>query len=725
MTDLADLERYVSRLTGAEKAELDKLLVGMKWDWAGYWARPNQLPPEGDWLTWLVLAGRGFGKTRCAAEWIRSRVDSREASRIALIAETQKDLEEVLVFGDSGIHSVFPPHQKPKITKKPIKIEFHTGAIATGYNATEPDQLRGPQFDTAICFIAGTMVTTQFSEQPIETIKVGDCVMTRMGLRRVMYVQSLDSNVGTVEFSNGRTLTGTADHPIYLTTGWTRLDQLEKGDIGCAVNASNGVAISGIDTATGITSAPTRAVGQKQLGFIGRCGSRLMGSLHPALMSTIRMTTKATTISTILSAFRGESICDFIERHIQSSARIGMQPLLSISNASIAASRSSARSVSTIQHAHVASTGPARKSGRSSESAYIAAQHSEPDSATCAVSVASTWRPSGRQKVYCLTVEGSPEYFANGILVHNCDEFAKFRYARETWDQLQFGLRLGKRPRVMITTTPRPIPILKEILKATTTAVTRGITTDNTANLAASFVKAITEKYAGTRLGRQELSAEILDDVPNALWTREALDRDRRGPNNIPPLKRIVVAIDPAAKTNEMPEDGAATGIVVAGVGDDGRGYVLDDATVRLSPNGWARMAVACFDRYQADCIVGEINNGGEMVEATVRAVRPTARFKAVHATRGKWTRAEPIAALYEQGRISHVGSFAPLEDEMVNFSANGMVGDRSPDRVDALVWALTELFPSITKAIKPLPKLMSGLPTAQGDHTSNGWMLS
>lgn len=456
MTDLADLERYVSRLTGAEKAELDKLLVGMKWDWAGYWARPNQLPPEGDWLTWLVLAGRGFGKTRCAAEWIRSRVDSREASRIALIAETQKDLEEVLVFGDSGIYSVFPPHQKPKITKKPIKIEFHTGAIATGYNATEPDQLRGPQFDTAIC-----------------------------------------------------------------------------------------------------------------------------------------------------------------------------------------------------------------------------------------------------------------------------DEFAKFRYARETWDQLQFGLRLGKRPRVMITTTPRPIPILKEILKATTTAVTRGITTDNTANLAASFVKAITEKYAGTRLGRQELSAEILDDVPNALWTREALDRDRRGPNNIPPLKRIVVAIDPAAKTNEMPEDGAATGIVVAGVGDDGRGYVLDDATVRLSPNGWARMAVACFDRYQADCIVGEINNGGEMVEATVRAVRPTARFKAVHATRGKWTRAEPIAALYEQGRISHVGSFAPLEDEMVNFSANGMVGDRSPDRVDALVWALTELFPSITKAIKPLPKLMSGLPTAQGDHTSNGWMLS
>jgi phage terminase large subunit-like protein len=456
MTDLADLERYVARLTGEQKAELDQKLAGVMWNWSTYWARPNQLPPEGDWLTWLVLAGRGFGKTRTGAEWIRAQVDGG-ARRIALIAETQKDLEEVMVFGDSGIERVFPPHQRPKITKKPIRIEFHTGAIATGYNATEPDQLRGPQFDCA-------------------------------------------------------------------------------------------------------------------------------------------------------------------------------------------------------------------------------------------------WG----------------------------DELAKWRYARETWDQLQFGLRLGKHPRQCITTTPRPIPILKEILAAGTTVVTRGVTTDNTANLAPSFIETITAKYAGTRLGRQELSAEILDDIPNALWTRDALDRDRRGPNDIPPLKRIVVAIDPAAKKNDMPEDGAATGIVVAGVGEDNRGYVLDDATVRLSPNGWARMAVACFDRYSADCIVGEVNNGGEMVEATVRAVRPTAPFKSVHASKGKWARAEPIAALYEQGRVSHVGTFAALEDEMVNFSANGLVGGVSPDHVDALVWALTELFPSITKAIKPARPKLSGLPTASSsgeDQTNTGWM--
>jgi phage terminase large subunit-like protein len=306
-----------------------------------------------------------------------------------------------------------------------------------------------------------------------------------------------------------------------------------------------------------------------------------------------------------------------------------------------------------------------------------------------------------------------------------CDELAKWRYSRETWDQLQFGLRLGSRPRQIITTTPRPIPVLKEILASDTTVVTRGITLDNEANLAAPFIKYITDKYAGTRLGRQELSAEILDDIPDALWTRTALDRDRRKPDQVPPLKRVVVAIDPAAKKNDVPEDGAATGIVVAGVGEDGRGYVLDDATCRESPNGWARMAVACFDRHQGDCIVGEINNGGDMVEATVRAVRPTVPFKEVTASRGKWTRAEPIAALYEQGRVSHVGTFASLEDEMVNFGPNGMVGDASPDRVDALVWALTELFPVMTKKTVEKKKLPRTPVIGFDDRDGHGWMAN
>jgi phage terminase large subunit-like protein len=237
-------------------------------------------------------------------------------------------------------------------------------------------------------------------------------------------------------------------------------------------------------------------------------------------------------------------------------------------------------------------------------------------------------------------------------------------------------------------------------------------------NLAESFLEQIERRYAGTRLGRQELYAEVLEDAPDALWTRANLDQHRRSEGKIPALKRIVVAIDPAAKTNELKEDGAATGIVAAGVGEDGRGYVLDDATIRASPNGWARRAVSVYDRFSADAIVGETNNGGDMVEATVRSVRGGVPFISVHASRGKWTRAEPVAALYEQGRISHVGTFAALEDEMVLFGPNGLADGVSPDRVDALVWALTELFPQITARVQPKPPVSAPIHRGAG-----GWM--
>lgn len=274
---------------------------------------------------------------------------------------------------------------------------------------------------------------------------------------------------------------------------------------------------------------------------------------------------------------------------------------------------------------------------------------------------------------------------------------------------LQFGLRLGEHPRQVITTTPRPIKLLRTLAADPLTVVTRGRTADNRLNLAASFLKTVIARYQGTRLGRQELDAEILDDMPDALWTRARLDECRRAAKELPELRRVVVAIDPAAKSNQAREDGAATGIVVAAIGDDNRGYVLDDATLRASPDGWARRAIACFDRFEADCIVGETNQGGDMVESTVRAVRPGVPYRGVTATRGKWVRAEPIAALYEQGRVSHVGTFAALEDEMVAFGPDGMADGASPDRVDALVWALTELFPQMTRRkVRTAPRIES-----------------
>lgn len=286
-----------------------------------------------------------------------------------------------------------------------------------------------------------------------------------------------------------------------------------------------------------------------------------------------------------------------------------------------------------------------------------------------------------------------------------CDELAKWRYAQESWDMLQFGLRLGDDPRQLITTTPRPIVLLKNIMKDPRTVVTRGSTYENSANLAKTFLDNIRAKYEGTRLGRQELQAEVLDDVPGSLWTREGIDKYRKGPTDkLPDMQRVVVAIDPAGKSQEtaISEGTAETGIVVAGLGVDGRGYVLDDLSVSLSPNGWARRALSAFDQYSADAIVVETNQGGDMVKHTIKSVRNVPVVE-VHASRGKVTRAEPIAALYEQGRISHVGSHADLEDQMVLFTPLGIAGDTTGDRVDALVWALTQLFPSIIRRPEPV----------------------
>lgn len=285
-----------------------------------------------------------------------------------------------------------------------------------------------------------------------------------------------------------------------------------------------------------------------------------------------------------------------------------------------------------------------------------------------------------------------------------CDELAKWRYAQETWDMLQFGLRLGDDPRQAITTTPRPIPLIKKLMADPRTVTTRGSTFDNIGNLASSFVTQIKAKYEGTRLGRQELEAEVLDDVPGALWTRDMLDKTRRKRGDkLPDMQRVVVAIDPAGKSQEtaVSEGTAETGIIVAGLGVDGRGYVLDDLSCSLSPNGWARRAVSGYDMYRADRIVIETNQGGDMVRQTIESVRQGISIAEVHASRGKVTRAEPIGALYEQGRVSHVGAFAELEDQMVLFTPLGIMGETTGDRTDALVWAMTELFPSIINKVE------------------------
>jgi len=413
-----EVEAALAKLTDQEAQAL-------LYDWRGFLARPDQIAPEGDWDIWLALAGRGWGKTRTGAEWVREEVTSGRASRIALVAETAADARDVMV---AELLRIFPPDVKPEYIKSNRCVEFSNGAKAWTYNATEPDQLRGPQHDLA-------------------------------------------------------------------------------------------------------------------------------------------------------------------------------------------------------------------------------------------------W----------------------------CDELAKWRYARETWDMLQFGLRLGSHPRQLVTTTPRPIELIKAIVAGQEgkVSVTRGRTLDNRSNLAPAFMERIQRRYEGTRLGRQELNAEILGDLPGAIWTQMSLDAYRA--REAPELRRILVSVDPAVTATE---DSDEHGIMVGGIDADQTGYVIEDASMRGTPLEWAKRVVSLAKTHGADGVVVEVNQGGDMVAHTLRTVAPNLNIIEVRASRGKHVRAEPVAALYEQGRIRHVGQFPELEAQMTQFTTEGYQGEDSPDRADALVWLMSELMPDMVDGV-------------------------
>ena len=271
-----------------------------------------------------------------------------------------------------------------------------------------------------------------------------------------------------------------------------------------------------------------------------------------------------------------------------------------------------------------------------------------------------------------------------------CDELGKWKNAEATWDMLQFGLRIGPRLKQIITTTPRPTRLMKRLLADPGVVRARLSTARNRENLAKGFVEALDERYGGTRLGRQELDGELIEDREDALWSRQMLVEARV--REAGELRRIVVAVDPPACARKTSD---ACGIVAAGLDADGNAVVLADATLKAArPQYWAGAAVALYHRLEADCIVAEVNQGGDMVTAVIRTVDEAVPVKAVRANRGKWLRAEPVAALYAQGRVKHAGRFAELEDEMCDFGPDGLSGGRSPDRVDALVWAVGELLP-------------------------------
>jgi phage terminase large subunit-like protein len=418
-------------------------------DWQSH-ARPEQLPPPPPWSTWLILAGRGWGKTRTGAEWIRSKAESGAVSRIALVAATASDARDTMIEGESGLLAIAPNSNRPIYEPSKRRLTWPNGVQATAFSAEEPERLRGPQFGAA----------------------------------------------------------------------WA-------------------------------------------------------------------------------------------------------------------------------------------------------------------------------------------------------DELAAWNNSEMCWDMLQFGMRLGKHPQQCITTTPRPSKILRALIGDSNTVVTRGSTFDNAANLAPSFVTKVVSKYQGTRLGRQELFAEILDDVVGALWTRDMLDAAREF-RRVPPMQRIVVAVDPSGARSAEDSDADMIGIVVAGLGVDGRGYILADRSCKLSPAGWGRVAVDAYREFNADRIVAERNYGGAMVQHVIRSTDPNAAYKEITASRGKVQRAEPVSALYEQNRVSHLEAFDLLEDQMAAMTGNGFMGEGSPDRVDALVWALSELM--LTSRLGPVAQVG----TFDGPYASGGsWSIA
>ena len=309
-----------------------------------------------------------------------------------------------------------------------------------------------------------------------------------------------------------------------------------------------------------------------------------------------------------------------------------------------------------------------------------------------------TWANSSTASIYSAAepdgLRGPQFHFAWG------DEAARWPDAPATLANLRMALRLGASPRLLLTTTPRPLAWLKALVAAPGVVVARGATTENAANLPTAFLSAMQRDYAGTRLGRQELDGEFVDDIEGALWTRALLEQCRV--RAVPSARRVVVGVDPPASSGDRAD---ACGIVVVALGADGNGYVIDDASVQgLLPEQWARAVVAAADRHAADRVVAEVNNGGDMVVAVLRSVSSTLSVKPVRAAAGKVARAEPVASLYAAGRVFHAGAFPALEDELCGLMLGGAYAGpgRSPDRADALVWALAELLLGTT-ATTPL----------------------
>lgn len=693
-------------LSEPDKRALLEWLENAKYNWELN-SRDNQKIPAGKWTNWLLLAGRGYGKTRVGAETIRDFVVQRGYKAVGLIGPTASDARDTMIDGKGGSSLLEVSHPDERLEYFPTKrrLQWGNGAQGSAFSAEEPERLRGPQHDIMWCLSGDSMVLmSDGSESRIDEIGPGDWVRTTGGRREVLSVSSRWSELVELVLVDGRRLVGSGEHPVLTEFGWKRLGRLTKYDK-VYLWKENG------DKTSRDTSAATKAAGSST-----GTGSSTRKPTAPFLRAATfitRMASRATTGLRTLWLSRQSRTSSTTHRRLLGGSASGAGNRLSRPG--------------TLSIASLAGRGPMRQpenslNGSASTVERVLCQGAE----AIAVKGVSTLAQGGL--VYNLEVDGEHDFIANGIVTHNCDELAAWRYLEETWDMAMFGLRLGSEPKNIITSTPKPVGLLKELARSAVpshemrdgmvveTVITRGSTMENSDNLAPQFLETLMKKYEGTRLGRQELYAEILDDNPNALFSQDDIDSSRveresgslrsgrevsfrfrlsqgaeRSQKFSTTLEEIVVAVDPSMSADVTSDE---TGIVVMALGKDGHLYVLEDGSGVMSPNDWASRVVRLYEKYNADCVVAEVNQGGDLVENTIRTVEKDLsigrlNYKKVRASKGKVSRAEPVAAMLEQGRIHHVDDFPKLEDQLVTFSPGYQ---RSPDRLDAYVWGAHHL---------------------------------
>ena len=534
-----------AKLASLPETHLRYYIWQMKWEAT---RRDKQTPPDGDWTEWGILAGRGFGKTLTGAQWLSKQAftDVKKFPR-AVIAPTLNDVRHTCFEGPAGILAIVPPELVYDYNKTNLIITLcdqndvtKPGSIIRGFSAEEPERMRGPQFADIWCFTAGTQVSVPGGTSSIELLCPGDIVLTRKGPRKVLANSERKAQVGRVTFENGAELVGTAEHPVYLSSGWTRLDQLAVGDTACAIVASSGVGNAGTSTVMTpcrTTSERIRAFAQSvRYAFTGKNGLMLMDRSPMGLTSTTSTTTNSTTGLKIWNAYRPASTTGYTYSLNLFPGLIGLNghsSALTVSTAEPSFNENWYRLNPAVNHAVIDKQ---KNDEKPIAFAQSVEQPSDPGLELCAVSVASTWQPEAEQSVFCLKVADEPEYFANGILVHNCDELAAWNRDEDTWDMAMMGLRLGPLPKVVWTTTPKPKDLVRKLVTSKEgRIITAGSTYDNRANLPKSFFEQL-KQYEGTQLGRQELDGELIDAEEGGIVARSSF--------RLWPSKRVLPAFD-------------------------------------------------------------------------------------------------------------------------------------------------------------------------------------